>query len=175
MKRFLFVFALLMTACMVASAQGRNKVSGSVVEFESNEAVTGATVRLLSLPDSALVVGTTTDVEGKFLLNNVRRGTYVLVVSFIGYVTKEKMVDLSNRRSGTLDAGRIVIVENSELLEGVEVTAMASKVQVSGDSLMFNASAYPVPEGSTLEALIMMLPGAKVDEDGNITINGQTV
>ena len=47
MKRFLFVFSLLMTACMVASAQGRNKVSGSVVEFESNEAVTGATVRLL--------------------------------------------------------------------------------------------------------------------------------
>ena len=175
MKRFLFVFSLLMTACMVASAQGRNKVSGSVVEFESNEAVTGATVRLLSLPDSALVVGTTTDVEGKFLLNNVRRGKYVLVVSFIGYVTKEKMVDLSNRRSGTLDAGRIVIVENSELLEGVEVTAMASKVQVSGDSLMFNASAYPVPEGSTLEALIKMLPGAKVDEDGNITINGKTV
>ncbi len=175
MKRFLFVFALLMTAYMVASAQGRNKVSGSVVEFESNEAVTGATVRLLSLPDSALVVGTTTDVEGKFLLNNVRRGKYVLVVSFIGYVTKEKLVDLSNRRSGTLDAGRIVIVENSELLEGVEVTAMASKVQVSGDSLMFNASAYPVPEGSTLEALIKMLPGAKVDEDGNITINGKTV
>ena len=80
MKRFLFVFALLMTACMSVSAQGRNKVSGEVVEFESNEAVTGATVRLLSLPDSALVVGTTTDVEGRFTLNNVRRGKYSSVM-----------------------------------------------------------------------------------------------
>ena len=39
----------------------------------------------------------------------------------------------------------------------------------------FNANAYRVPEGSTLEALVKQLPGAKVDKEGNITINGKKV
>lgn len=46
---------------------------------------------------------------------------------------------------------------------------------MKGDSLVFNASAYRVPEGSTLKALVKQLPGAKVDKEGKITINGKTV
>ncbi len=60
-------------------------------------------------------------------------------------------------------------------LEGVVVKSHAVKVKVLGDSLVYNAAAYRVPEGSTLEALVKQLPGAKVDKDGTIKINGKTV
>ena len=60
-------------------------------------------------------------------------------------------------------------------LEGVVVKSHAVKVKVQGDSLVYNAAAYHVPEGSTLEALVKQLPGAKVDKDGTIKINGKEV
>ena len=60
-------------------------------------------------------------------------------------------------------------------LEGVVVKSHAVKVKVQGDSLVYNAAAYRVPEGSTLEALVKQLPGAKVDKDGTIKINGKEV
>lgn len=44
-------------------------------------------------------------------------------------------------------------------LEGVVVKSHAVKVKVQGDSLVYNAAAYRVPEGSTLEALVKQLPG----------------
>ena len=50
-----------------------------------------------------------------------------------------------------------------------------AQVQVSGDSLVYNAAAFRVAEGSALEDLVKKLPGAKVDENGNITINGKQV
>ena len=43
-------------------------------------------------------------------------------------------------------------------LEGVVVKSHAVKVKVQGDSLVYNAAAYRVPEGSTLEALVKQLP-----------------
>ena len=58
-------------------------------------------------------------------------------------------------------------------LEGVVVKSHAVKVQ--GDLLVYNAAAYRVPEGSTLEALVKQLPSAKVDKDGTIKINGKEV
>jgi hypothetical protein len=47
--------------------------------------------------------------------------------------------------------------------------------QVVEDTLMYNVSAFRVPEGSVLEELIKRLPGVEVDDDGNITVNGKTV
>ena len=41
------------------------------------------------------------------------------------------------------------------------------------DTLVYNAAAYRTPEGSVIEELIKRLPGAKIDDDGKVTINGQ--
>ena len=99
----------------------------------------------------------------------------MLRISYIGYVMKCIDVDLSSQKKKKVDIGYITMTTDDIQLKGVEVTAHAAKVMVSGDSLVYNTSAYCVPEGSTLEALVKQLPGAKVDKEGNITINGKTV
>ena len=40
---------------------------------------------------------------------------------------------------------------------------------------MFNTSAYRTPDGAMLEELVKKFPGAEVDDNGNITINGKQV
>ena len=65
------------------------------------------------------------------------------------------------------------IVEQS--LDGVVVTA--SKVQLvwHGDTLVYNADAFNVPQGSMLDGLIRQLPGVTLKENGEILVNGRRV
>ena len=172
------IISLVVTAFLSSVgvlAQNTFNVSGSVIEKETGEAVVAATMQLLALPDSAFVTGTTTGSQGEFTFKNVKKGAYTLKISFVGYTTKYVNVDLTTQKKGNVNIGYITMSADAILLNAAKVTANAAKVSVSGDSLVYNAAAYRVPEGSTLEALVKQLPGAKVDKEGNITINGKSV
>ena len=63
------VFILLMLSCAYATAQTKFNIKGTVIDGETNESVEGASVQLLSLPDSAFVQGIAADIK-----MNSRRG-----------------------------------------------------------------------------------------------------
>lgn len=58
-----------------------------------------------------------------------------------------------------------------------EVTVRATKVKFyyKGDTVVYNADAFELAEGSMLDALIKQLPGVELKESGEITVNGQHV
>jgi hypothetical protein len=159
----------------LAMAQSKFTVSGTIIETDTKEVVPMASVSLLSVPDSALVTGNTSDLSGVFKINNVQKGNYLLKVTFVGYLPKVISLDLNDKKDRTVDVGYITLDTDSKLLDEAVVSANAAKVQVSGDSLVFNASAYRMTEGSMLEDLVKKLPGATVDQDGTIKINGKEV
>lgn len=55
------------------------------------------------------------------------------------------------------------------------VTATKVKFYHSGDTLIYNADAFKLPEGSMLDALINQLPGVEMNDDGEIFVNGKKV
>ena len=61
------------------------------------------------------------------------------------------------------------------MLKEAVVTGRAAPVVVRKDTLVYSPDAYRTPEGSPIEELIKRIPGADVDEDGNITINGKQI
>jgi hypothetical protein len=63
------LFILLMLSCAYATAQTKFNIKGTVIDGETNESVEGASVQLLSLPDSAFVQGIAADIK-----MNSRRG-----------------------------------------------------------------------------------------------------
>ena len=65
----------------------------------------------------------------------------------------------------------------SKVRELKEVTVTASKIKFynKGDTIVYDADAFQLAEGSMLDALISQLPGAKIDENGQITVNGEFV
>ena len=175
MKKSIFLIAMIVLSVLKLSAQNTFNVSGTVIEKETGEAVVAATIQLLALPDSSFVEGTATSAQGDFSFKTIKKGKYTIKISYIGFITKYVDVDLNTQKSRSANIGYITLATDAVLLKATEVTAHAAKVAVSGDSLVYNAAAYRVPEGSTLEALVKQLPGAKVDSEGNITINGKTV
>lgn len=175
MKKSFLLAVVSVLACVNLAAQSKFQVNGTVIEKGSNEAIVSSTVQLLSLPDSTFVTGTVTGSMGEFEFKNVKKNKYVLKFSYIGFTTKYVDLDLTTKKDKKVDLGYITLVSDAIMLKEAQVTGHAAKVTVSGDSMVYNAAAYRVPEGSTLEALVKQLPGAKVDSEGNITINGKTV
>ena len=60
-------------------------------------------------------------------------------------------------------------------LNGVVVTGTKVKLAYRGDTLVYNASAFNLPEGSMLDGLIRQMPGAELKDNGDIYINGKKV
>lgn len=60
-------------------------------------------------------------------------------------------------------------------LNEVTVTATRVKMIMKGDTIEYDATAFQLPEGSMLDALIRALPGATLDDNGRISVNGQFV
>ena len=175
MKKFLTLATASMLCSLSLMAQSKFNVSGSIIDKETNEAIISGTVQLINLPDSSFSSGAVTDAQGAFNFKNINKGKYALKVSYIGYQTKYVDLDLNTKKSKKVDMGYITLATDAIMLKEAQVSAHAAKVRASGDSLIYSASAYRTPEGSVLEDLVKQLPGAKVDADGNVTINGKTV
>ena len=175
MKKLLFFVLLIGIGSAVSFAQtkGRVAVSGTVVDKEDNSPVMQATVQLLALPDSTMATGNVTNNSGRFTLE-AAPGKYVLKVSFVGYVPYMKEMQLSASKT-TMNVGKIALGTDAVMLSEAVVTAEAPPVTVSGDTLGYNASAYRTPEGAALEELVRKIPGAEVDDDGNVKLNGKSI
>ena len=169
--RYLALVCLMMVSA-VAMAQ-KITVSGRVLDGEMKDVLPGATVVLLN-PDSTQVTGANTDKDGQYKLPSVKEGDYILRVTYVGYNTHYANLKLSkSEKQKKMDD--ITLFDNAKLMKEAEVTAKLAQVEMKADTFVYNADAYRLPEGSSLEALIKMLPGAEVGEDGTIKINGKTV
>lgn len=175
MKRIITGMALLLATVLSAFSQTKNiTVSGRVLEAETNEPAIQANVQLLQLPDSTYTAGIATTVQGYFTLPKVKAGKYVLKISYIGF--KNKLISLQLSASApTKNVGTVKLETDAVMLAEAVVTAEAPQVQVVEDTVAYNSSAYRTPQGAMLEELVKKLPGAEVDEDGNVKINGKDI
>lgn len=173
-KTFLLVVLLWAVALSAVSQSKIISVSGRLVEDDTKAPAAQATIQLLSLPDSAYVTGAASSEAGSFALPKVKAGKYVLKVSYIGYKTLFLPLQLTasapNKRLGTL-----TLESDAIMLAEAVIVAEAPQVQIVEDTVAFNSSAYRTPEGAMLEELVKKLPGAEVDDDGNVKINGKEI
>ena len=170
-KSLLFLFLSFMLA---TSAVAQHLViTGQALENKTKQPVEFASVALLR-PDSTAVLAGTTDEKGCFALQAKEAGKYLVRLSFVGFTPAVKPAELT-AETDTLDLGTILLSSSDNVLGAATVTAVASRVEQKDDTTMFNAAAYRVPEGSTLEALVKQLPGVEVGDDGTIKWNGKKV
>lgn len=172
MKRSILFFVMWAMVFAVAVAQ-RYQVTGCVVDSKTGEPVGMAAVQLLK-GDSTVVSGVSTDAWGNFKLTPKQKGRYDVKISFISYrpIVRTAVLD---EKTDSVGLGRLEIESMDQSLHSAIVTGTAARVEQKEDTTVFNASAYRVPEGSTLEALVKQLPGVEVSDDGKIKVHGKEV
>ncbi|MBR5039373.1 MAG: TonB-dependent receptor [Prevotella sp.] len=174
-KTLLIILLGVLMPCVVhgQTEYQRLTISGQLLDADEKEPILQATVQLFTANDSTFVGGTVSDNKGNFSIEAPSNGTYRLRISSIGYQTIEREVTL--RRDQNQELGDLRMSPESVILKETVVTAQAPQVVVKKDTLVYNPDAFRTPEGSAIEELIKRMPGAEVDEDGNITVNGKEV
>lgn len=170
MKLNIFLFALLSFIAQTAYGQ-HFKVAGLVTDHESDEPLPMATVQLLS-GDSVMLKGVPADGRGRFTIVADSAGQYILRVSSLGYKTALRNIHVTGKRNVSID---IPMEQDVVLIGETVVTANQTEMKVVDDTIVYNADAVRAPEGAAIEQLVERLPGAEVDDDGGVKINGKRV
>lgn len=163
----------LLTACLAIGsfANAQVQVKGMVTD-EHQKALAYTTVRLL-FPDSTFVQGTTTDSIGCYRLENVRKGSYLLSLSSIGYEAEvypfavgdtEKVLPVVYLKENSVLLGEVEVKGSSFIRQKDRVLIIPDKQQVkhafTGYDLLSN----------------LMIPGIDVDrKKGVVATMGGTV
>ena len=167
-KKLLSLITFFMIV-LTASAQKIN-VLGTVFDGQTNDPLIGAAVKCTN-ENEKLISGVVTNSDGNFVMHLKKKGLYVISITSVGH----KPFKMKCHINETMKLGDIKLDPDNVILDEAVVTGSAAKVVVKGDTIAYNASAYKLPEGSPVEELIRRLPGAKIDENGKITINGKEI
>lgn len=170
-ERLLFLLSLLLLS-LPAIAQV--EVRGTIIEESNKQPIEQATIRLLNVKDSSLINGVVSGRNGTFSLKNVKNGTYLLSVTFIGLDPIYQPLQITGK-TNPVNVGKLEMTDGGIMLQEAVVTAKAVEVTVRNDTVEYNADSYKVTEGSMLEDLLKKMPGVEIDSDGKVTVNGKEI
>lgn len=178
----LFILALLF--CLSAkAAENNHNVQGRVADK-----ITGAPIPakvFLMDADSTIIASTEAAIEeapyqdqiALYVFNDKRlqKGKYIIKASMSGYKDAYENVTLQSQRQTVLIAKPILMEHDVHELQEVTVKATKIKMVMRGDTIVYNADAFNLAEGSMLDALVARLPGTRLTRDGQIFVNGRLV
>ena len=175
MIRLLFLFLLFSPLSLFAK-----DIVGTVSSTKDGIHLVGCNVSLLSVKDSSVICDTQT-METSFYnrysykLPVQNDSTYLLRFSMVGYKTVYKAIRVKMAQSmNQMVVEDVRLEEESKALPEVVVKATKIKMVMKGDTIVYNADAFALAEGSMLDALVSQLPGCKLVK-GVIYVNGQRV
>lgn len=192
MKTKIAIFFLILMCCSSIStnAAGRITIEGHVYDRATDTELFVVRARLMNAQDSAIIAETNAEgefdgpVKGQFVRKSIffffdvdRTKKYVLELTRADYEPVFLEIDpatLSNR-SDMMNLGKIYMKRMPKMLD--EVVVKASKVMFynKGDTVIYNADAFVLAEGSMLDALIRQMPGVELKDGGEIYVNGRYV
>ncbi|MHC1708673.1 MAG: outer membrane beta-barrel protein [Bacteroidales bacterium] len=175
---FLTLTISLFLGCSSFAAEnvtsGSGKITGTIKDKQSKQAVEYANLVLYNQGDSAIVAGTLSSNDGKFVLKDISDGSYYLVAYFIGYkkaVIEEVKI---NKTSRSLNLEPIEIEPVSKELSEVSISAERNDVEYKIDKKVVNVNQNLSNAGGSAVDALRNVPGVNVDNDGNVSVRGSS-
>jgi len=181
LKRILLLF-ILIASCRTVRAQaptgavlaapaarGNSRIIGIVVDAANQQPVPFATVALVDPATAKPVDGTICDEKGKFTINRVAEGSYLLSVSFIGYQNLDQKVVVTEKE---LNVGTLSIASEIKTLKEVTVTGQRALIEEKVDRTVYNAENDLTTRGGDATDVLKRVPMLSVDLDGNVSMRG---
>ena len=159
MKNILLVqrqfLILLLTFINVAAFAQSGKVNGKISDVKG-QPLTGASIIIKNTNK-----GATTDSKGEFVIDNLANGKYTVVMSFIGYKTKETLVTVPQVMSLSVQLDEDVSDLDEVVVTGVfdKRTKMESSVAIS----TMNAKQMSQIASTSSADLLRNIPGIYVN------------
>jgi outer membrane receptor protein involved in Fe transport len=143
-------------------------ITGKVLDKETGQPLEYATLVLQSLRNPDQVTGGISDINGVFSVETMP-GRYNVSVEFISYSS----YTLENQSyTSSTDLGTITLSLDVEQLEGVEVVAEKTTVELRLDKKIYNVGKDLTVSGGTVSDVLDNVPSVSVDVEGNVQLRG---
>jgi hypothetical protein len=143
LRILLSIVTLTLTTIAASAQEIQQTIRGTIVDQDSQMPLIGATVVVVG---STPLMGTTTDLEGRFRLTGVPVGRVTLKISFIGY--EEKMIPNLLVGSAKEEIVDVTLAESVNQLEEIVVNGNAGKGEVLNEMALSSAHTFSVEETS---------------------------
>ena len=185
-RRNIITIILALAATLAGQAQGL--VFGTVQDAFLKTPLPEARISLLLAADSTVVIDSIpitkkmrddgTVREAQFMIRPEKKTCkYLLHGTLNGYEDGylPLTIDASNTGAIMLDDALELRKIRQVNLQEVTVTATKVKMYYRGDTIVYDATAFKLPDGSMLDDLIHQMPGVTIDEYGQIFVNGRKI
>lgn len=189
MRIKLIITLVLIIANLSAAAQNRQvSLTGKVIADMTNINLFGSKIYLLD--SLGAIVDSTTVAKKRVYYGNslveipeyrltvtYKPVIYTIEATYPNYESGFMTVDLRTfgKRELSRELPAFRLKRAAKQLQEVVVTASKIKFYNKGDTLVFNADAFELADGSMLDALVQQLPGVELKENGQIFVNGKYV
>lgn len=163
-----FFFNSLEIFSQERQAPKKINVKGKVIDKTTSQPLEYATIVLQNAKRPEMVTGGITNDKGEFDIE-INAGMYDIRVEFISF----KTVEFKQRRlQENTDLGTVILSDDSTQLDGVELRADRSTVEIKLDKRVYNVGQDMMVKGGTVSDVLDNVPSVSVDVDGTVSLRG---
>jgi len=182
------IIAIILALVATLAGQAQGLVFGTVQDAFLKTPLPEARISLLLAADSTVVIDSIpitkklrddgTVREAQFMIRPEKKTCkYLLRGTLDGYEDGylPLTIDANEGRALMLDDALEMRKIRQMNLQEVTVTATKVKMYYRGDTIVYDATAFKLPEGSMLDDLIRQMPGVTLNDYGEIFVNGRKI
>lgn len=175
-KVLLLALAICITTVKIyAQTTGVGKITGTIVDGQTNETIPYASALVLDRKTKATVKIVQTDLDGKFNINNLPKGVYTFKASYVGFQTMVRdSVSISDAVKEVNFGSIKMKTAKGNLLQEVTITAAKPTMQLGIDKKVFSVDQSLVSEGGSATDLLQNVPSVQTDMEGNVSLRGSS-
>lgn len=148
------------------SSMAQISVSGIVVEEESHEPLTGASV-ILRNAEGKIKKYATSNAKGEFSLSSPEIDGHTLDVSLMGFAKQTLKLD------SVQFPMTIVMYASATMLK--EVAVKADRIREQGDTITYSVGSFAQAQDRSIGDVLKRMPGIDVSQSGKIQYQGEDI
>lgn len=169
MKKLLLTVILSYISTLIyAASPAPVDIKGKITDATTKDIIEFVNVSIYD-NNGNLVKGAITDLDGNYIIQDVGKGSYTMKVSYVGYRTVEKKINVDGNKNMTLN---LSMREDTELLDEVEIVAEKPQMIFDIDKRIFNADHDLTSLGGSASDLLSNIPSIEVDSEGTVSLRG---
>lgn len=160
-KGLTFTIFMMVFLCVTYAQDQFSTLSGKVTDKETNKALPGAHVQI-----AGTFYATVTSIDGQFLFRNLKPGTYVLKVSYLGFVSQEIEVNTDNTSFLSVELSPSAITTEEVIITATRADSWTpgTKQTISGEKIR------EISTGQDLPLLLELTPSMVATSDAGAGI-----
>jgi len=165
------VFGLMFLNCLAFAQTHSVTLSGLIRDAKNKAPFPFVNITLKLAKDSSFVSGTISGDDGRFTMQSVKEGNYLLAVSYVGYQSRLVHVTVG-QLSNFLDLGNIDLAEDVKALSEVTVVGKQEAVSSRMDKKTYSVDENISGSGGSIIEVMKTLPGITISQDNKVQLRG---